>query len=150
MVWALVRNCSRRMPQNLNREKSTSVPVKWLGAISLTQIYVVNVLGYMLESLMIPMLSFSLSTTISMIQCKNDVTPVLTHWSYIFRALTHRRNIYFVCREQVGGRITDDNCNTMTRRKQSVGCLANLRKKKSFHIELTPSTFQGIISIGKS
>ena len=27
---------------------------------------------------------------ISMGQCKKDVTPLLTHWSYIFLALTHR------------------------------------------------------------
>ena len=26
----------------------------------------------------------------SMGQCKKDVTPLLTHWSYVFLALTHR------------------------------------------------------------
>ena len=26
----------------------------------------------------------------SMDQCKKDVTPLLTHWSYVFLALTHR------------------------------------------------------------
>ena len=32
---------------------------------------------------------------ISMGYCKKDVTPLLTHWSYIFLALTHRYGIYF-------------------------------------------------------
>ena len=27
-------------------------------------------------------------------QCKKDVTPLLTHWSYIFLALTHRYDIF--------------------------------------------------------
>ena len=31
---------------------------------------------------------------ISMGQCKKDVTPLLTHWSYVFLALTHRSNPY--------------------------------------------------------
>ena len=29
-------------------------------------------------------------TIISMGLCKKDITPVLTHWSYVFLALTHR------------------------------------------------------------
>ena len=28
--------------------------------------------------------------TMSMDQCKKDVTPLLTHWSYVFLTLTHR------------------------------------------------------------
>ena len=31
----------------------------------------------------------SISVTILMGQCKKDVTPLLTHWSYVFLALTH-------------------------------------------------------------
>ena len=31
-----------------------------------------------------------LNQSISMAQCKKDVTPVLTHWSYVFLAPTHR------------------------------------------------------------
>ena len=30
---------------------------------------------------------------ISMGLCKKDVTPLLTHWSYVFLALTHRYNL---------------------------------------------------------
>ena len=33
--------------------------------------------------------------SVSMDQCKNDVSPLLTHWSYVFLALTHR---YIGCR----------------------------------------------------
>ena len=29
-------------------------------------------------------------------QCKKDVTPLLTHWSYVFLALTHRYILYFL------------------------------------------------------
>ena len=32
-------------------------------------------------------------TDISMGLCKKDVTPLLTHWSYVFLALTHRYGI---------------------------------------------------------
>ena len=32
---------------------------------------------------------FMISTVISMGYCKKDVTPLLTHWSYIFLAITH-------------------------------------------------------------
>ena len=44
-----------------------------------------SVIGLDLEEVML--LSFSF---IWMSQCKKDVTPLLTHWSYIFLALTHR------------------------------------------------------------
>ena len=27
---------------------------------------------------------------VSLAKCKKDVTPLLTHWSYVFLALTHR------------------------------------------------------------
>ena len=30
------------------------------------------------------------SASVSMGKCKKDVTPLLTHWSYVFLALTHR------------------------------------------------------------
>ena len=30
----------------------------------------------------------------SMSYCKKDVTPLLTHWSYVFLALTHRCVIF--------------------------------------------------------
>ena len=33
--------------------------------------------------------SVDIQWTISMGQCKKDVTPLLTRWSYIFLALTH-------------------------------------------------------------
>ena len=32
-------------------------------------------------------------TIISMGKCKEDVTPLLTHWSYVFLALTHRYSV---------------------------------------------------------
>ena len=32
--------------------------------------------------------------SIKMGYCKKDVTPLLTHWSYIFLALTHRYDLY--------------------------------------------------------
>ena len=32
---------------------------------------------------------------ILMAQCKKDVTPLLTHWSYIFLALTHHHDIWY-------------------------------------------------------
>ena len=37
---------------------------------------------------------------ISMGQCRNDVTPLLTHWSYVFLALIHRymRSLYSPCK----------------------------------------------------
>ena len=36
----------------------------------------------------------ALGTFESMVWCKTDVTPSLTHWSYVFLALTHRNDIY--------------------------------------------------------
>ena len=44
-----------------------------------------------------------ISVVISMGLCKKDVTPLLTHWSYIFLALTHR---YGVTRPQWLNRTT--------------------------------------------
>ena len=34
--------------------------------------------------------SHFVSDSMSMVWCKKDVTPLLTHWSYIFLALTHQ------------------------------------------------------------
>ena len=42
--------------------------------------------------------------------CKKDVTPLLTHWSYIFLALTHRFEHFDTLRpEQNGCHLADDN-----------------------------------------
>ena len=35
--------------------------------------------------------------SISMGWCKKDVTPLLTHWSYVFLALTHRYAVHVPC-----------------------------------------------------
>ena len=32
---------------------------------------------------------------ISLGYCKKDITPLLTHWSYVFLALTQRNNLEF-------------------------------------------------------
>ena len=32
--------------------------------------------------------------SISMSECKKDITPLLTHWGYVFLALTHRIGLY--------------------------------------------------------
>ena len=34
--------------------------------------------------------TYFLLNFISMCQCKQDITPLLTHWSYVFLTLTHR------------------------------------------------------------
>ena len=41
----------------------------------------------------------------SMTQCKKDVTPVLTHWSYVFLALTHQCLFCIKPSIQSGGRL---------------------------------------------
>ena len=47
----------------------TTIVIDWTGvSISVVRLYLIISLGY----------------------CKNDVTPLLTHWSYVFLALTHR------------------------------------------------------------
>ena len=43
---------------------------------------------------------FRIPLPISLGYCKKDVTPLLTHWSYVFLALTHRYILCSSCHEK--------------------------------------------------
>ena len=45
----------------------------------------------------------------SMGQCKRDVTPLLTHWCYVFLALTHQSVDYNIWRPEQNGWYVVDN-----------------------------------------
>ena len=65
--------------------------------------------------------------------CKIDVTPLLTHWSYVFLALTHQY-IYYMSMANVGYKpnceLTKGHSSSPIRVRYGQSCMGILEKKK--------------------
>ena len=81
----------------------TWIPTFPISAVHLTGKIVIHVDGLVQErrNSIANALELRLSCT-SMNECKKGVTPLLTHWSYVFLALTHRRDDHYGPRLQDG------------------------------------------------
>ena len=100
-----------------------SVRQTWIKILTYTQIYIEMQLDTDVHVHTCQVLLFS---CIYMGWCKKDVTPLLTHWSYVFLALTHWYDLDTYVRNELFDGYEMNMCMSVTYKQ----CLCNQIREK--------------------